>query len=132
MAARRNTYRRIKYRDLYPGIDLSYAAAGRRIKSEFVVRPGADPAQIRLVYQGANRISVGAGGDLIVSVRRSELREEAPEIYQDLDRGRVHLNGRYRLLGPRTVGFEIDGYDPFKPLVIDPSVSYSTYLGAAR
>ena len=82
---------------------MSYAAAGRRIKSEFVVRPGADPAQIRLVYQGANRISVGAGGDLIVSVRRSELREEAPEIYQDLDRGRVHLNGRYRLLGPRTV-----------------------------
>ena len=125
------TYRRIKYRDLYPGIDLSYAAAGRRIKSEFVVRPGADPAQIRLVYQGANRISVGAGGDLIVSVRRSELREEAPEIYQDLDRGRVQLNGRYRLLGPRTVGFEIDGYDPFKPLVIDPSVSYSTYLGGS-
>src|SRR5207245_8682663 len=72
-----------------------------------------------------------ANGDLLVSSGRTEMREQAPEIYQDTARGRVPVNGRYRMLDARTVGFEIDEYDVSQPLVIDPVISYSTYLGGS-
>ena len=121
------TYSRIRYRELYPGIDLTYAVTDNRIKSEFVLAPGADPGKIRLAYQGADRISVGPDGELIVQMESGELRENAPLILQNGQR----IEGRYRLVDRNTVGFEIGGYDRSKPLVIDPTISYSTYLGGS-
>ncbi len=131
-------YRNIVYRDLYPGIDMNYGGGhmdgdrvnnDRRIKSEFVVAPGADANQIRLEYEGADRVWTDANGDLVAATNTGELREAAPEIYQNSARGRVHINGRYRMRGARTVAFEIDAYDSSLPLIIDPTISYSTYLG---
>ena len=125
------TYRKVLYRGLYPGIDMTYGGDGARIKSEFLVAPGGNPAQIRIEYEDAQSVSIAENGDLVVSVKSGELREQTPVIYQNSAAGRVRINGGYRMLAPRTVGFEIRRYDPSRPLVIDPTVSYSTYLGGS-
>ena len=125
------TYQQILYRGLYPGIDMTYGGIASRIKSEFIVAPGADPKQIRLEYM-RDRVWIDINGDLVVHTGGGgEFREEAPEIYQELGGRRVHVDGRYRLFDPRTVGFEIDSYDISKALVIDPTISYGTYLGGS-
>src|SRR5579862_4408657 len=76
-------YHRIVYRGLYPGVDLTYKGTGGRIKSEFVVAPGANPHLIRLAYLTAERVKVDSNGDLVVSAGGAELREYAPDIFQD-------------------------------------------------
>ena len=125
-------YQEILYRDLYPGIDMSYGGAGPSIKSEFRVAPGADPKQIRLDYSGA-RLSIASNGDLLVhfenAAGNAEAREEAPVVYQAAAGGRIEIRGRYLLLDAHTVGFEIASYDRSRPLIIDPVLSYATYLG---
>jgi hypothetical protein len=125
------TYGGVAYRHLYPGIDLRYSGTGDRVKSEFVVMPGADPSQIRVEYEGSNRISITGNGDLVVSAASGELRENAPEIFQESDHGRVLVKGSYHLIDEHTVGFEIQTYDPSLALIIDPVVSYCTYLGGS-
>jgi hypothetical protein len=121
------TFQKILYRGLYPGIDLTYGGTKDRVKSEFTVAPGADPGLIRLDY--TRTLSIGANGDLIARSAGSELRERAPEIFQETAAGRVPIAGRYRLIDGHTAGFEVDRYDASLPLVIDPVISYSTYLG---
>jgi hypothetical protein len=121
------TFQKILYRNLYPGIDLTYAGTKGRVKSEFTVAPGADPRLIRLEYSGT--LSIAANGDLIAPGSESELRERAPEIFQETTAGRVQVAGHYRLVNAHTAGFEVDSYDASLPLVIDPVISYSTYLG---
>jgi hypothetical protein len=125
------TYHQILYRGLYRGVDVTYGGSGRRLKSEFNVAAGADPRQILLEYEGADRVSIDTNGDLLVTAGPMELREEAPAIYQESVNGRVHVQGRYHLAGHRTVGFEIAAYDDSKPLVIDPVISYCSYLGGS-
>lgn len=119
------TYGQIRYRDLYPGIDLTYAGDGPRIKSEFIAKPGSDVSAIRLNYDGS--VWIADNGDLIVRSGDAELRERAPYIHQN---GRK-IEGRYKLLGAHTAGFEIGAYDPAQTLVIDPTISFSTYLGGS-
>jgi hypothetical protein len=125
------TFHKVLYRGLYRGVDVTYGGSGQRLKSEFTVAPGADPTQILLEYEGADRVSIDSDGRLLVTAGPMELREEAPVIYQESTHGRVPVEGRYRLAGPRTVGFEIGAYDTSKPLVIDPVISYCTYLGGS-
>jgi hypothetical protein len=117
------TYHEIVYRGLYPGIDMAYGGAGRRLKSEFLVAPGADPAIIRLEYSGVDRISIDTNGDLLIG----KLREQAPKIYQ----GSLPVGGRYHVFDNYSVGFEIDAYDTSTPLIIDPVISYATYMGGS-
>jgi hypothetical protein len=124
-------YHRIRYRDLYPGIDMSYGGAGRQIKSEFVVAPGADANRIRLDYSGA-KLSIAPNGDLLIRGDNAEAREEAPVAYQEAaSGGRVEIPGRYLLLDADSIGFEIAAYDHSRPLIIDPILSYATYLGGS-
>jgi hypothetical protein len=121
------TFQKILYRNLYPRIDLTYGGANDRLKSEFAVAPGGDPRLIRLEYSGT--LSIAANGDLITRSVGSELREWAPRIFQETAAGRAPVAGRYRLIDEHTAGFEMDSYDATLPLVIDPVISYSTYLG---
>ncbi len=125
--------------NLYPGIDMTYVGCGLSIKSEFLVAPGADPNQIRLDYSDG-RLSIAANGDLLIRNGNAEAREEAPVIYQNTapgvyqdaaSGGLVEISGRYALIDSHTVGFEIDAYDRSLPLIIDPVLSYATYLGGS-
>src|SRR5579871_3592999 len=120
-------YGKIRYANLYSGIDMTYAQDGRTIKSEFLVAPGADPSLIRLEYSG--RVELGDGGDLLVRGQQIELREEAPFVYQQSAAGLVIIPSQFKLQNGNTVGFEIGAYDPALPLVIDLVISYATYLG---
>ncbi|MDP9114749.1 MAG: SBBP repeat-containing protein [Acidobacteriota bacterium] len=116
-------HRKILYSHLYPGIDLLYSGKEGRVKSEYTLAPGARPEDIRIQYSAA--LSIDAGGRL----HAAGLTEDSPEIYQDASRGRISVAGRYRLLDAHTAGFEIDAYDASLPLVIDPVISYATYMG---
>ena len=119
-------YSKVVYHGLYPGIDMTYGGIGRQVKSEFLVAAGADPGLIRLQY--SEPVSLDAQGNLISG---DLFQEAAPEIYQQAGGRRMKIAGRYRLLDQHTVGFEIGFYDKSLPLVIDPTVSYCSYLGGS-
>ena len=94
-----------------------------------MVAPGADPARIRLAFAGARRPIVDRSGDLRLELPGGSLVQPAPILYQETARGRRSVAGGYRLLGRDEVGFEIAAYDRTQPLVIDPALIYSSYLG---
>jgi len=119
---------RVVYRDLYPGIDMFYSSSTRRLKSEFVVAPGADPSRIQIAYTGVAGIRIDEAGGLIVSTPDGELREAAPVIYQEAEGRRDPVKGAFRVSGD-VVSFFVEDYDRSRELRIDPVLSYSTYLG---
>lgn len=124
------TWSRVRYAGLYPGIDLVFYGDGRRLEYDLVVAPGADPRAVRLAVTGAERLAVDpASGELVLELGGSELRFSKPFSYQEVDGVRREVASRYRLLGPAEVGFEVAAWDRERPLVIDPVLVYSTYLG---
>jgi len=124
------TYARVKYERVYPGIDLVYHASGEHLEYDFVVAPGADPGAIRLAFDGAQGVELGAGGDLVVRAATGELRHKKPFVYQETAAGtREIIAGDYVLDGDRGVRFEVGRYDRTRPLVIDPTLVYSHFLG---
>lgn len=115
------TWSRVRYSGIYPGIDLVFYGNGGSLEYDVVVAPGADPRIVRLAIGGADRLSLDAGsGDLVVALGASEMRLSKPVSYQDVDGARREVASRYRLLGPREVGFEVAEWDRKRPLVIDP------------
>jgi hypothetical protein len=114
-----SSYARVRYENLYPGVDAIFYGAGTRVEFDFLVAPGADPDAIRLSVAGGR---IDSKGDLVCGA----LHVRKPVIYQE---GRV-IRGGYRRQG-RDIGFEIAAYDKTRPLVIDPVLAYSTYLGAS-
>ena len=118
----------VAYRGIFPGIDLLYTASHDAFKSEFIVAPGADPAAIRLRYDGA-AVHLDPGGALVLPSTAGEFRENAPVLYQEIGGRRVPVEGSFRILRDGTVGFHVGDYDHKWPLVIDPVLTYSTYVG---
>jgi hypothetical protein len=134
------SYAKVKYEGIYPGIDLVYYGDQRQLEYDFVVAPGANPSRIRLAFQGHKRLRIDRHGDLIVSAETGEIRFQKPTVYQALltsDRNsqipssRIPVDGRYVLTAAREVAFEVPAYDATKPLIIDPTLAYSTYLGGS-
>jgi len=129
-------YGGVVYRELYPGVDMVYTSHKRLLKSEFVVAPGGDPSRIRIEYRGVDGLRVDERGGLVLTTSAGELREEAPEIYQEKGRGQERgdrrdvVKGGFAVHG-RIVSFEIGGYDRARPLRIDPVLTYGTYLGGS-
>ena len=123
------TYAKVNYRAVYRGVDLVYYGNQSQLEHDFVVAPGADPSVITMGIEGPDKLSVNAQGDLVLMMKDGEIRFQKPMIYQDLDGGRHEIAGGYKLHGKHQVGFEIAAYDRTKPLVIDPQLVYSTYLG---
>jgi len=125
-------YERVKFDHVYPGIDLVYYGNQQRLEYDFVLRPGAEPNQIRLAYSGADSMQLDSNGDLILNVQGKELRQRRPLVYQEIGGKRVEVAGGYQLTkGTGEVRFAIARYDHAKPLIVDPVLVYSTYLGGA-
>jgi hypothetical protein len=124
------TYAEVIYRDLWPGIDLAFRGGSGRLKYEFRLAPGADPARVRLAYDGADRLAVGRAGELRIHTAGRVLRDSPPVTYQPVGANRVPVASRYALEG-NGYGFALGAYDPKRPLVIDPTLVYSTYLGGS-
>ncbi|HYS17149.1 MAG TPA: SBBP repeat-containing protein [Candidatus Binatia bacterium] len=125
------TYARVHYEDLYPGIDLVYYGNQRQLEYDFVVRPAADPRRIALSFRGAHRLEVDSQGDLVLHTTAGAIRQSKPIIYQEVAGRRVEIPGGYVLRDGQRVGFHVAAYDTSLPLIIDPSLAYSTYLGGS-
>jgi uncharacterized repeat protein (TIGR01451 family) len=128
-------YAKIKYREIYPGVDLVYYGTRRQLEFDFVVGPGADPERIRVRFSGTTKTEIDAGGDLLVRVERAEMRFRKPVVYQaaaDDGASRDFVDGQYVLTSEHEIAFRVAGYDRQRTLVIDPVLSYSTFLGAGN
>ena len=124
-------YSRVRYRDVYPGIDAIYYGADSRLEYDFQVQPGADPSVIRMRFQGAERTSVTPQGDLLVECEGGQLVEKRPFLYQrdPRDGTRRPVEGIYVQLADGAVGLRVGRYERSQPLVIDPYLIYSCYWG---
>jgi hypothetical protein len=123
-------YTAVKYAALYPGIDLRYYGNGRQMEYDFIVSPGADYTQVQIRYEGARSVSVNNLGELIVETEWGQVIERRPVVYQVQDGARLALEGRYELLTDNTFAFSLESdHNPTLALVIDPVLSYSTFLG---
>jgi uncharacterized repeat protein (TIGR01451 family) len=130
------TYTRLAYPDLWPGIDLFYSGSVNRLKYMFVVKPGADPKQIRLRYRGVESVSLDAQGNLLVRTRLEDFRDDKPTAYQQINGASIDVGARFALEAQdfRTLsyGFNVGLYDPTKVLVIDPAILvYSGFIGGS-
>jgi hypothetical protein len=121
-------YSAVEYQGVYNGIDLLYHGNQGQLEYDFTVAPGADPGTIRLAVQGAEQLSLDADGNLILHTAAGDVIEQAPVIYQDISGARQAVRGRFLLEGHNQVGFQVGPYDSSRPLVIDPTLSYSSYL----
>jgi hypothetical protein len=125
------TYERVRYERVYDGIDLVYYGNQQQLEYDFVVAPGADPDQIRLAFADSGPVRLDDSGDLILGKSGDEVRLRKPVVYQEHDDERVVIEGRYAL-HEGAAGFELGDYDRSRPLVIDPILVYSTYLGGTN
>ena len=119
----------VSYRRLYPGIDVRFGGDGHWLKSEYQLARGANPAHIRVQYEGAQKVTAMLDGSLRVEMAAGVLTEAAPLAYQQTPRGRVNVTAKYLVDGTGAVGFEIGEYDATQDLVIDPTLAFSTYVG---
>ncbi|MFI5455817.1 MAG: SBBP repeat-containing protein [Isosphaerales bacterium] len=122
-------YGQVDYQGVYRGIDLVYHGDQRQLEYDFVVKPGADPRAIRLAFDGVKSASLDRAGNLVLHTSGGDVVEHAPVVYQEVNGRRQAVAGRYVLQGNHQVAFQVGHYDHSKPLVIDPTLSYSTYLG---
>jgi hypothetical protein len=140
------TYAKVRYQQAYPGIDLFYYGHQTQLEYDFVVAPGANPRAIQLRMDGAQKMRIDANGDLVLQAGEhavqqagegpeqqagdAEVRFHKPSVYQQAasESPRQVVEGRYVLKGAHEVGFEVAAYDMTKPLIIDPVLTYSTYI----
>src|SRR5215467_3247204 len=122
-------FARVEYKSVYPGIDLVYYGHQGYLEYDFHVAPSADPSQIALTFDGAAaRIDAG---DLILATARGDVRFHVPHVYQNNNGTQKDVAGSFRQLAENKIGFTIGPYDRNRELVIDPVLSYSTYLGGS-
>ena len=124
-------YGRVEVQGVYPGVDLIYHGQQQQLEFDFVVAPGADPGVIRLAFQGTTGLTLDDQGDLVLPTAGGDVIERAPVLYQQVDGVSRAVAGHYVLDGAGRVGFAVGAYDRSRPLVIDPVLSYSTFLGGS-
>jgi hypothetical protein len=126
------TYGRVEYRDVYAGITLAYhSSAARQLEYDFTVAPEADPGVIRLAFQGADGMTLDAQGNLVLHTVGGDVVEQAPLIYQESNGVRQTVAGGYELRDNGQIAFRVGPYDHTQPIIIDPVLVYSTYLGGS-
>jgi hypothetical protein len=125
----------IRYRDVYPGIDQVFYGNGRQLEYDLIVAPGVDAAQVSLAFNGAEDLALAENGDLVIQIDGEEMRQQRPAVYQVIDGEQRAVAASYVIRHPRSpledrrVGFDLGAFDHSQPLVIDPVLVYSTYLG---
>jgi hypothetical protein len=125
------TYARVRYVSVYPGVDLVYHGEQGRLEYDFIVAPGAAAKRIRLRFSGINALNVDSAGNLLLNSNDGSLVFRKPVVYQEVGGTRRPVIGSFHLLAKDTVGFSLGKYDASKALVIDPVLAYSTYFGGS-
>ncbi len=125
------TYAQVKYLDIYPGVHLVYYGNPGQLEYDFIIAPGGDPRTITLSFDGTDKLEIADQGDLVLHVAGGEVLLRKPLIYQEIDGAKRGISGHYVLKGEGQVGFLVGPYDEARSLIIDPTLSYSTYLGGS-
>ena len=132
------TFQAIRYEGVYAGVDLLFYGNNNELEYDFIVAPQADPRQIEMAYEGVKGLTVNTQGELVVALDDGELIQKRPIIFQESDGKRQYIEGKFRVNNPVqsddtwTYSFDLAAYDPTRPLIIDPILSYSTYLGGSN
>lgn len=122
-------YAGVRHDDVYAGIDAVHLSSEKGLKSEFIVKPGSNPDLIKLNYDGVEAIAINDHGQLVLSTASGIITDDVPIAYQEKLGTRFPVDVRYALFDDGTVGFEIGDYDANLPLVIDPLIRWSSFLG---
>ena len=125
------TFAKVRYQDVYPGVDLVYYGNNRSMEYDFDLAPGADATRIQFAVKGADAMNLDSTGNLVLTKGGTKLRFETPTLYQEVNGIRARVPGAFVLRDDTHVGFEVGNYDTTKPLVIDPVLVYSTFLGGS-
>jgi F5/8 type C domain/Beta-propeller repeat len=123
-------YRDAVYRGLWPGIDARVSGTTNGLKYAFEVAPHHDPSSIRIRYDGADRVTVDSAGALQITAGGANIVDHAPIAYQHVNGRAVPVDVRFETDGGE-IAFSLGSYDRSLPLVIDPTLTYSTYLGSS-
>ena len=149
------TYGRVKYSNVYDGVDLVYYGNQRELEYDFIVAPNTNPDVIKLNFENAKDIRIDANGDLILKTGNHTIRQHAPIAYQEINGQKREVGSRWSVVrkeegekgrrgereknksairNPQSaleVAFIVGDYDKTKPLIIDPVISFSTLLGGS-
>ncbi|MCI0488716.1 MAG: SBBP repeat-containing protein [Blastocatellia bacterium] len=125
------TYARVRYSEVYPGIDMIYYGDQRQLEYDFVLAPGADSRAIRLAFEGTRELRLDEQGDLLLETSAGEIRQRKPFAYQIANGIRQEVAVSYCIKSRKEVRFQLGAYDPGKQLIIDPVLSYATFLGGS-
>lgn len=123
------TFGAVLYREVYKGIDVKFYGNNQKLEYDVVVKPGADPKIVKLVYEGIEGLKVTDAGDIEVALKSGSIFHKRPYIYQEAKGEKVEIAGAFQILDEKSFGFEVASYDATKELVIDPYLAYSTYMG---
>ncbi len=123
------TFAGVRFGNIYPGVNLVYRGAQGRLEYDLEVSPGADAARIKLEIEGARKLALDAARDLVIITTAGEVIEHAPMIYQTIAGQKRVVPGGYVLEGAHTVAFKLGAYDRSCALIIDPMLTYASYLG---
>lgn len=124
-------YARVEAHEVYPGIDMVYYGREGRLEYDFIVKPGGDPSRIGLAFESPGKGRLDNQGNLVLVPGDLGAVFQKPRVYQGSGAGRREVKGRYVRAGKGRIGFELGPYDKGLPLVIDPVLAYSTYLGGS-
>lgn len=124
------TYARVRYRDLFPGVDAVFYGKEGEIEYDMILGPGVDPGKIRYAPEGVRSMRLARNGDLVLALENAKVVQHRPRVYQENNGRRRLLSAHYLIHNDKTVSYEIAGVDHKLPVVIDPTLSYSTYIGS--
>ncbi|MEX2595603.1 MAG: gliding motility-associated C-terminal domain-containing protein [Salibacteraceae bacterium] len=125
-------YGEVIFKNVYPGIDVRYYSVNRDFKYDFIVQPGADPADIQLEYEGVDGLKLGFD-NLLIETSIEQIIDRAP-VSWELENGvKKHVESRFIMLNKtdesNIISFDVK-YDSSKELIIDPTLIFSTYTGS--
>jgi len=123
------SYEAVRYRGVYPGVDVLFYGRQQRLEYDFIVAPGADPKAIALGVSGARKLEINSQGDVLLSVAGGKVALQKPVVYQEVNGLRREIAGNYTIANDRQIRFSVTDYDHTQPLTIDPVLNYSTYVG---
>lgn len=124
-----DAFGRLRQVGVYPGINIVYYGKGQSLEYDFELAPGADPARIRMRFEGADSIGLGSKGELVLSFGDRQVIQNPPVVYQRRAPGEtVGVSSAYLMQADGSIGITLGDYDAAQALVIDPTVLFTAYL----
>ncbi|MBZ5683695.1 MAG: SBBP repeat-containing protein [Acidobacteriia bacterium] len=123
-------FARVRYDNVYPGINLVFYGNEGHLEYDFQVAPGGDPSRTELEFSGAEKLEL-KDGSLVIQGKNGSVGFDAPRVYQEIDGRKQTVEGAFELRAANRVGFALGAYDHSRELIIDPILNFSTYFGGS-